>query len=391
MGDARRIRGWLGPDPTARPWGSALALAAGATAAIVGVRFLLEPLLGGRAPLLLFTIAVMFSAWRGGWRAGLAATVLSIFAGGFLFLPPYGVFFIEDRADLLRQYLFFIVGVVITALNHQLRAMRQQDRALVEELARVRQRTDALERTNSELRLANDELEGYSYAVSHDLRAPLRAISGTAARLREARGDGISREELDEHEALRLHVRKMVNLIDDLLQLSRATRGQVRRVPVDLTALARRLLHETSVRHPRPRAETHVEEGLVVTADPGMMSILMDNLIRNAWKFTRDADPPCIEIGRTETERGPAFFVRDNGIGFDPEQAGMLFRPFHRLHGEAEYEGTGIGLASCKRIVDRHQGEIWTEAAPGRGATFYFRIGLPDAERASGDSLKPSQ
>ena len=227
----------------------------------------------------------------------------------------------------------------------------------------------------SDLERANRELEAFSYSVSHDLRGPLRAIDGfSKALLTDCAGD------LDEQgrhylERVRSGTQRMGQLIDDLLSLSRITRGSLRRDRVEMSEMARRILAELAGRQPERRAESTVSDDLVARADPRLLAILLENLLGNAWKFTSEQPVARIEIGREEHEDGSVFFVRDNGAGFDMEYAKKLFAPFQRLHSEAEFEGTGIGLATVHRIVTRHGGRIWAQAAPGRGATFYFTLG----------------
>jgi PAS domain S-box-containing protein len=213
---------------------------------------------------------------------------------------------------------------------------------------------------------SNAELESFSYAVSHDLRAPLRAIDGFGAALLEDHGDHLDPEAHRLLERIRAASVRMGQLIDDLLRLSRITRGELRLAPVDVTAMCRAIVDELRARRPEPRIEVDVAPGLTVTADPQLARIAFENLLGNAWKFVRGAPRPRIEV-RAE---GDEILVRDNGVGFEAAHADRLFRPFQRLHRQDEFEGTGIGLATVARIVSRHGGHIRAEGAVDRGATF---------------------
>ena len=227
----------------------------------------------------------------------------------------------------------------------------------------------------SDLERANRELETFSYSVSHDLRAPLRAIDGFSKALLTDCVASLDEQGRHYLERVRSGTQRMGQLIDDLLSLSRITRGSLRRDRVEVSELARSTLAELSGRQPERRAESTVSDDLVAQADPRLLAILLENLLGNAWKFTSKQSVARIEIGKEEREDGTVFFVRDNGAGFDMEYAKRLFTPFQRLHSEAQFEGTGIGLATVHRIVTRHGGRIWAQAAPGRGATFFFTLG----------------
>jgi light-regulated signal transduction histidine kinase (bacteriophytochrome) len=241
-------------------------------------------------------------------------------------------------------------------------------RRLNEELeGRVRWRTAQLE-------AFNNELEAFSYSVSHDLRAPLRAIDGFSQILLEDYED-----KLDEEGRLYLRRTKnasqrMGHLIDDLLNLSRMTRSEMRRESVDLSALVKGVVEDLRGTSPEHEVDVIVEEGLVANGDESLLRVALENLLGNAWKFTRDQPRPRIEFGILEHEDTPAYFVRDNGVGFDMAHVDKLFGAFQRLHGTGEFEGTGIGLATVQRIIHRHGGQVWAEGNIGNGATFFFTL-----------------
>jgi len=232
-----------------------------------------------------------------------------------------------------------------------------------------------LTRDNAELELLNKELEAFSYSVSHDLRAPLRAIDGFGQALLEDCADQLDDVGRGYLGRIRAAAQRMGLLIDDLLKLARVTRAEVSFEEVDLGRMAADIAGELQAAEPGRRAQVRIADGLRVEGDQRLLRIALENLLSNAWKFTGKQDEARIEIGRMEMNGTPTFFVRDNGVGFDMAHSSRLFGAFQRLHQEREFSGTGIGLATAQRIVRRHGGRIWVEAAPGQGATFYFTIG----------------
>ncbi len=228
--------------------------------------------------------------------------------------------------------------------------------------------------TEAALKLSNRELEAFSYSVAHDLRAPLRGMSGFAHVLLDEYQDKLDADGRDALQEILLNARRMAELIDALLSLARVTRSELKPVAVDLAALARAIVARLDAEEPRPAREVVVHENLQAWIDPLLARALLDNLLGNAWKFTRRAAAPRVEVGCVEGEGGRVFFVRDNGAGFDMAYANKLFAPFQRLHAIAEYPGTGVGLATVQRIVHRHGGRIWAEGRVGEGATFLFTV-----------------
>lgn len=243
---------------------------------------------------------------------------------------------------------------------------------------RIRRLNEDLEQRVAErtlqLEVANKELEAFSYSVSHDLRAPLRAIDGFSQALLEDYHDVVDERGRDYLARVRTGSQRMAQLIDDLLRLSRMSRTDMRVGTVDLTALVRRVFKDLGEREQGRSVRLAVAEGIKVTGDPDLVAILIENLLGNAYKFTRNNPDARIEFGAIDEDGRRVCFVRDNGVGFDMQYADKLFGPFQRLHRRADFEGTGIGLATVVRIVHRHGGMIRAEAEEGKGATFYFAL-----------------
>jgi PAS domain S-box-containing protein len=234
--------------------------------------------------------------------------------------------------------------------------------------ARVRERT-------AELEAANRELEAFSYSVSHDLRAPLRAIDGFSRIVLEGHAAVLPAEGQRHLRVVRDNVRQMGRLIDDLLALSRVGRQDLGRRPTRPADLARQVVEELGAEQTGQRVEVVVGDLPPCEADPGLLKLVFTNLLSNALKFTRGREAARIEVGASERNGEPVYFVRDNGVGFDMRHAAKLFGVFQRLHRAEEYEGTGVGLATVQRIVERHGGRVWAEAALDQGATFHFTLG----------------
>ncbi len=229
------------------------------------------------------------------------------------------------------------------------------------------------ERT-AELEMANQELEAFSYSVSHDLRAPLRAIDGFCKILMEDHAPTLPDPVPQYLGRVNDSAARMGRLIDDLLNLSRINRHELVRSPVNLSRLVQGILDELKSTSPDRRLDCVVTAGLQAECDPSLLHIALDNLLRNAWKFTRHCPVARIEVGTAGQDHGTVYFVRDNGAGFDMAYAKKLFGAFQRLHSEREFEGTGIGLAIVHRIIARHGGRVWAEARVNQGATFYFTL-----------------
>lgn len=265
--------------------------------------------------------------------------------------------------------------------QHQFTAIIRDITVRLEMEQRIRALNEGLERRAAALATANKELEAFSYSVSHDLRAPLRSIDGFSLALLEDCGDQLDEQGKHYLHSVRDSAQHMAQLIDGLLTLSRVTRQDVRRAGVDLTALARKVVERLRSAQPDRPVECVIAEGLRGEGDAQLLEVALGNLLGNAWKFTGKREHGRIEFGRQEDGERSFFFVRDNGAGFDMNYAAKLFGVFQRLHTAAEFEGTGVGLATVQRVIDRHGGRVWAEGAVGSGATFYFTLG--DKEIAS--------
>jgi PAS domain S-box-containing protein len=232
-----------------------------------------------------------------------------------------------------------------------------------------------VELRTAELKAANAELEAFSDSVSHDLRAPLRWIAGFADALSEEHANELGEQGRVYLAQLTEAVERMRELIDALLRLSQVATRPIERAPVDLSAMAREIVAELVREAPDRDVRWTIEDGITVIADPALVRVALDNLLRNAFKFTRGRRPAHIEVGLADQHGERAIHVRDDGVGFDPNYLDRLFRAFERLHPEEAFEGMGIGLAIVQRIVRRHGGRVWAEGRPGEGATFYFTLG----------------
>jgi light-regulated signal transduction histidine kinase (bacteriophytochrome) len=250
--------------------------------------------------------------------------------------------------------------------------------ALIKSRNEVRSANADLERRVAErtrqLESANRELEAFAYAVSHDLRAPLRSMSGFSQILQENAPPGL--DEKSRHYLQRIHdaSQRMSSLIDDLLNLSRIGRSELTARPISLSQVAGEAAAAIRERHPTRDVQLEIAEGMEVNADSRLLRIALENLLSNAWKYTSRAAQAAVSVGVQAGEHGPVYFVRDNGVGFDMKYADKLFVPFQRLHPEAEFPGSGIGLVTVQRIIARHGGRVWAEAKPDEGATFYFTL-----------------
>jgi light-regulated signal transduction histidine kinase (bacteriophytochrome) len=232
----------------------------------------------------------------------------------------------------------------------------------------LRQQKEAVE-------LANQELESFSYSVSHDLRSPLRCIDAFSRIVLEDCGPALGAEGRDHIQRIRHAAQQMTKLIEELLALARVTRSEMRHGEVALTALARSIADQLQASQPERDVTFITDEDIRGYGDATLLGVVLENLLGNAWKFTSKRAHAEIRFGRMVRDGKPTYFVRDNGAGFDMAYAPKLFAPFQRLHSAQEFEGTGVGLATVQRVVQRHDGRVWAESKIDGGATFYFTLG----------------
>jgi len=278
---------------------------------------------------------------------------------------------IEGAAGLLAVMAVAVVLTLGRISQRNLRLSRQ----LTIQNDELKSLSASLGRQTAELEAANRELEAFSYSVSHDLRAPLRSMDGFSLALLEDYGAKLDAEAKDYLARIRSASQRMSALIDELLDLSRVSRGPMKCESVDLSAQVQALADQLQAEQPGRTVHFSIQPGVRAEGDPRLLAIALENLLRNAWKFTMRRPDPVIEFRTVRQEGKSWYFVRDNGAGFDMAHAGKLFTPFQRLHSTTEYPGTGIGLAIVRRIVGRHGGTVRAEGRVGEGATFFFSLG----------------
>lgn len=284
------------------------------------------------------------------------------------------------------------LGVLTDAFNHMLGRIETQNHELqtseenlrryaaeleqrvAERTATLEERNEGLRRNAAELLAANQELDAFAYSVSHDLRAPLRSIDGFSQILLEDYAERLDETGQDFLRRVRHATQRMGALIDDLLSLARVTRAEFRTEVVDLSGLVGAIIADLQRATPERQVEVAITARLEARGDARLLRVALENLLRNSWKYTAKQERPRIEFGSTEMDGAGVFLIRDNGAGFDMKYADKLFGVFQRLHSADEFEGTGVGLATVRRIITRHGGRIWAEGTVGQGATFYFTL-----------------
>jgi light-regulated signal transduction histidine kinase (bacteriophytochrome) len=275
---------------------------------------------------------------------------------------------LPSETDVMKEYSERLVCKLEQKNQELEKAKAELEEANRELESRVQQRT-------AELKAANQELESFSYSVSHDLRAPVRHIDGFVELLLRNGGDQLNEIQRDYLNNVRSAGQTMGKLIDALLELSRVTRADLKRRPVDLTALASEICLELQRGDPGRSVQTVIVRDIKADGDERLLRIVLVNLLSNAWKYSRKRADARIEFGKTKVDGVDAYFVRDNGASFDMAYADKLFGAFQRLHSDADFEGIGIGLATVQRIIRRHNGQIRAEGILNQGATFYFTLG----------------
>ena len=337
---------------------------------------------GGSAVVMGFAIAGMHYVGMGAARYR-TATVAELQTND----PTVGELPLRDI--VLGAAVVFAVALIALAS----RAAVERERALAahRQLAaeleqRVRERTAQLEAANHELKAANRQLSEFSYSVSHDLRGPLRSIAGFSEALLESCAPKLDETERDYFNRIRSSVERMDALLAGLLNLAHVTRIPLERADVDLSELAHAIVGDLEAQDPAREVKVMITPGLHAFADRSLLNSVLQNLLANAWKFTSRTKEARIEFGVMEREGERVYFVRDNGAGFDMARAQRIFGMFERLHRATEYSGHGIGLAIVTRIIERHGGRNWAEAAVGQGATFFFTLGAGDQAAAGSGS-----
>lgn len=284
--------------------------------------------------------------------------------------------FVAVRRVLLSGLLLLLSAAILSVWFWARETVQARRRARAE--AKLRRLNRELElrvaQRTSQMEAANKELEAFAYSVSHDLRAPLRGIDGFSQALMEDYGDQLDESGRHYLTRVRAGTQRMGLLIDDLLRLSRVSRAQIEPAKVDLASLAREVIEDLRQQEPERRVTVTIQAPLPAFGDPHLLKIALDNLLGNAWKYTSRMPDASIEMGTIQEEGGKAFFIKDDGAGFDMAYAHKLFGVFQRLHSVEEFPGTGVGLATVARIIHRHGGRIWAAGAPEKGATFFFTL-----------------
>jgi light-regulated signal transduction histidine kinase (bacteriophytochrome) len=280
--------------------------------------------------------------------------------------------FSEDRAHLQETQRAELN--ILEDFDAEKMKAEQASRRLEQEIEERKRIEEEIQRVNRELLVTNKELEAFSYSVSHDLRAPLRSIDGFSQALLEDCADALDERGKSYLHRVRAAAQRMGSLIDDFLSLAKVTRAEVHVERLSISNLARSVAAELQKTQPERQVDFQIEDGLEASADTRLLRIVLENLLGNAWKFTSKRTHATIQIGAVEANGAQAYFVRDNGAGFDASYTERLFGAFQRLHAMTEFPGTGVGLATVQRIIQRHGGRVWAEGLVDRGATFYFTL-----------------
>lgn len=326
------------------------------------------------------------------WLLGICIAMMAIFVAAILLIlhrtviAPLETMAVASKRLAAGDYSVPLPAPRSDEVGTMIASFSSMRSAISEEIAKRRRAEEAVRTLNAaleervalrtaELEAAVRDIESFSYSVSHDLRAPLRHIASFSQILQQDHAHQLDAEARDYLNRICRGAVRMGQLIDELLDLFRIGRAPLNRTQVDLSTMAREVVDELSEAHPERTVAVTIPSGIRGSADPFLVRVVLQNLLENAWKYTGRSPEAAIEFGATRQAGEPVYFVADNGTGFDMEYADKLFGPFQRLHSEAEFEGTGIGLATVRRIIERHGGRIWAESREGEGATFFFTLG----------------
>lgn len=289
---------------------------------------------------------------------------------------------------ILKPFTLRLIRPVLERALNVRKLMNEniQLRQAEEVVRRVNERLEAMvEERTRQLTDANRELEAFAHSISHDLRAPLRAINNFTHLLAEDTKDQLATRARDYLDRVLGAASRMEELIEDLMRLSRVNGAELRRIDIDVSKMVVSIVAELQAQEPERHVDMVIRDGLHAKADPQLLRIALENLLGNAWKFTKNAEDARIEFDAADSSSG-VFYVRDNGAGFNSQYAKDLFVPFRRLHNASEFPGSGIGLSIVDRIIRRHGGSVEAEGSPGHGATFYFSI--PEGTATNGEAMR---
>jgi len=274
----------------------------------------------------------------------------------------------------LFGYLLAKVRVLQKQLQSNLGVMKEHEQQLEQEVQERKEIEKELLEKQTRLEEVNRDLEAFSYSVSHDLQAPIRSINGFSEILLEECQENINEESHNYLTRINLASKKMSQLVKALLGLSRASRYEINKEEVDLSQMVKQVVDELMELHPDQNINVEIESSMKVYADTSLLRVVVNNLLSNAWKFTSKNSAAEIKVGKTTRDGEAVIYIQDNGVGFDEQDADKLFLTFQRMHAGEEYLGSGIGLATVKRIIQRHNGRVWAESKSAQGATFYFSL-----------------
>ncbi len=341
-------------------------------------RYPLQSILDTRAPYAFYLPIVAFCAWRYGLRSAVACLALGAAVGTYLYVTPFYAILHKAEATSLFIYLFSSSAVALIGgsnrkAHSQLAHAREELRLANHELEeRVLERTAALVEKN-------EELSSFTYTVAHDLRSAIRSLVVNSRVLIEDEGEKLGASGREQTERLYAAAMRLSNFVDDLLQYARTGNRPITSQRINLSEMFERQVISASTSQNIPTPEVHISPDLFTEGDPAFIALALLNLAENACKYRSPDRPLVLEFGRTEMNNQDVFFVKDNGMGFDPQFSTKIFEPFERLHRYADIPGTGIGLANVKRAIERHSGTIWADGELGNGAVFYFTLGKAEA------------